>query len=86
MMMNTTNNHQKTSDQATYNNPDYVFNDEDFYIAQNANIDCCILNSIVFTCMIIGIYCLLSYDPNVNRNVKSNLPDNLNLFNKSNNM
>ena len=64
------NNHQKTSNQVLHetNNAPYF---EDYYYAQQANADCCVINFICFSCMVIGLYCLFSYDPNANVNENS---------------
>ena len=83
------NNLQKTPNRDSHETNNAI-NIEDYYYARQANADCCVINLICFSCMIIGLYCLFSYDPNVNQNEnsfsnKSNLTDILNPFNKSNN-
>ena len=88
--MNTTNNPFQRSDQVSYetnNTPN--FEDYYYYYAQQANADCCIINFICFSCMLIGLYVLFSYNPNANLNVnsfsnKSNLTDIFDPFYKSN--
>ena len=82
--MNTTNNHPRTSNQVLHET-----NYEDYYYAQQANADCCVINFICFSCMVIGLYCLFNYDLNVylNKNSfsnKTNLTGILNPNNKSN--
>ena len=86
--MNITNNHPETSDQASYNT-DSALDPEDYYFVRQGFVDCCVINLLVFSCMVVGVCCLLNYDPNVNKNlysllVKSNSTDILNPFNKSN--
>ena len=85
--MNTTNNHPRTSNQVLHEASN-ALNYEDYY-AQQANADCCVINFICFSCMVIGLYCLFCHDLNVNLNEnsftnKSNLTGILNPFNKSN--
>ena len=79
-MMNTTNNHLKTSDQVS-DETNIANTIDDINYVQQANADCFVINVICFSCMIIGLFCLLSYEPNLNPNVNSNENP---FFNKSN--
>ena len=81
------NNNPKTSHQVLHENNN-ALNYEDYYYTQHANADCCVINFICFLCMVTGLYCLLSYNPNVNQHKKiysneSNITGILNSLNKS---
>ena len=50
-------------------NNQWMYNDEDFYTLQQGYAQCCYINVLVGFCMIIGLYCLFSYDdPNLSIN------------------
>ena len=85
--MNTMNNNPKTTYQISHENNNAI-NFEDYYYAQRANADCCLINFICFFCMVTGLYCLFSYNPNVNQHKKIYSNEStgiLNFLNKSNN-
>ena len=87
-MMNTTNNHRKNSDQNS-DETNYTIDANDLYLASQSHAECCCINFMLFLLMVLGLFCLFNYEPNVNLNLhsyknKSNLTEIFHPLNKSN--
>lgn len=83
-MMNTINNRPTTSNKDKSLETVYTIDPEDFYYVRQAYADCCVFHLLILTCMVFGVICVYSYDPNVIQNNEKPFPNPQNVTDFSN--